>query len=168
MSKKLKTANRIYPPPSMPHNILLIQLGDIGDVVLTTPTVRAVKETYPGARVSILFFNGLETAWEATSLIALFDPRIGPGSVLGGVTGAYIGGYIAARAIGKDGCACDAFAPAMALAMGIGRIGAFLAGVDGLGSPPTCPGGSRSRESIIQSIRHRFTTPVSTSSGSPF
>lgn len=41
----------------MPRNILLIQLGDIGDVVLTTPTVRAVKETYPGARVSILVFK---------------------------------------------------------------------------------------------------------------
>lgn len=35
-------------------NILLVQLGDIGDVVLTTPTIRAVKETCPNARVSIL------------------------------------------------------------------------------------------------------------------
>lgn len=35
-------------------NILLIQLGDIGDVVLTTPTIRAVKETCPEARVTIL------------------------------------------------------------------------------------------------------------------
>lgn len=35
-------------------NILLIQLGDIGDIVLTTPTILAVKETYPDARVSIL------------------------------------------------------------------------------------------------------------------
>jgi predicted lipopolysaccharide heptosyltransferase III len=35
-------------------NILLIQLGDIGDVVLTTPTIRAVKETYPEARVSVM------------------------------------------------------------------------------------------------------------------
>ncbi|MHB8137641.1 MAG: glycosyltransferase family 9 protein [Smithellaceae bacterium] len=34
--------------------ILLIQLGDIGDVVLTTPTVRAVKEAHPQADVSIL------------------------------------------------------------------------------------------------------------------
>lgn len=38
-------------------NILLIQLGDIGDVVLTTPTVRAVKETCPEARVSVLVFK---------------------------------------------------------------------------------------------------------------
>jgi heptosyltransferase-3 len=36
------------------RNILLIQLGDIGDVVLTTPTIRAIKETYPDSRVSIL------------------------------------------------------------------------------------------------------------------
>lgn len=36
------------------RNILLVQLGDIGDVVLTTPTIRAVKETYPDASVSIL------------------------------------------------------------------------------------------------------------------
>lgn len=35
-------------------NILLIQLGDIGDAVLTTPAIRAVKEAYPDARVSIL------------------------------------------------------------------------------------------------------------------
>ena len=35
-------------------NILLVQLGDIGDVVLTTPTIRAVKEKYPDARVSTL------------------------------------------------------------------------------------------------------------------
>lgn len=45
-----------------PHNILLIQLGDIGDVVLTTPTIRAVREIHPKARVSILVrkpFGGL-------------------------------------------------------------------------------------------------------------
>jgi len=47
--------------------------------------------------------------------MALFDPRIGPGSILGGIGGAYIGGYIASKAIGRPGCACDAFAPAMAL-----------------------------------------------------
>ncbi|MBI5686904.1 MAG: glycosyltransferase family 9 protein [Verrucomicrobia bacterium] len=44
------------------RNILIIQLGDIGDVVLTTPTIRAVKEANPGARVSILVrepFGGL-------------------------------------------------------------------------------------------------------------
>ena len=75
-----------------------------------------------GARLSILFFNGLETAPVVLNFLALFDPRIGPGSILGGVAGAYIGGYIASRAIGKAGCACDAFAPAMALAVAGGRV----------------------------------------------
>jgi len=39
------------------NNILLIQLGDIGDVVLTSPTIRAAKESYPAARISILVFK---------------------------------------------------------------------------------------------------------------
>ena len=39
------------------RNILLVQLGDIGDVVLTAPTIRAMKETYTDARVSILVFR---------------------------------------------------------------------------------------------------------------
>lgn len=39
--------------------ILIIQLGDIGDVVWTTPTFRAVKETHPEASVSVLLREGL-------------------------------------------------------------------------------------------------------------
>jgi phosphatidylglycerol:prolipoprotein diacylglycerol transferase len=94
-----------------------------------------------GARFSILFFNGWETAPIVLNFYALFDPRIGPGSIIGGVIGAYIGGYIASKAIGKDGCACDAFAPAMALATAVGRVGDFLAAEDGLGKPTTLPWG---------------------------
>ncbi len=30
------------------RNILLIQLGDIGDVLLTFPAIRALKENFPG------------------------------------------------------------------------------------------------------------------------
>src|SRR5258706_507495 len=84
-----------------------------------------------GARLSILFFNGWQTASDVLNFGALFDPRIGPGSILGGIGGAYLGGYIASHAIKKVGCACDAFAPAMALGNAVGRIGIFLAGVDG-------------------------------------
>jgi len=94
-----------------------------------------------GARVSIVFFNGWETAPVVLDFYRLFDPRIGPGSILGGVAGAYLAGFIASRAIGKAGCACDAFAPAMALAMVVGRIGCFLSGEDGLGKPTALPWG---------------------------
>jgi len=78
-----------------------------------------------GAKVSILFFNGFEYAPLVLNMYAMFDPRIGPGSIVGGVVGGYIGGYIASKAIGKDKCSCDAFAPAMALATAIGRLGCF-------------------------------------------
>jgi lipopolysaccharide heptosyltransferase III len=40
------------------RNILVIQLGDIGDVVLSTPTIRAFRETYPDARVSVIVRKG--------------------------------------------------------------------------------------------------------------
>jgi prolipoprotein diacylglyceryl transferase len=94
-----------------------------------------------GARVSIVFFNGWETAPVVLNYFRLFDPRIGPGSILGAVAGAYIAGFIASRVIGKPGCACDAFAPAMALAVVIGRFGCFFAGEDGLGTPTNLPWG---------------------------
>jgi prolipoprotein diacylglyceryltransferase len=94
-----------------------------------------------GARLSILFFNGWDTAPIVLNFFTLFDPRIGPGSILGGVAGAYLGGYIASRAIGKAGCACDAFAPAMALATAIGRVGDYLSAEDGLGKATTLPWG---------------------------
>jgi len=41
-------------PGRTPTNILVIQLGEIGDVVLATSTFRAVKETYPDSRLSVL------------------------------------------------------------------------------------------------------------------
>lgn len=94
-----------------------------------------------GARISILFFNGWETAPLVLNFFALFDPRIGPGSILGGVAGGYIGGYITSKIIGKKDCACDAFAPSLALAMSVGRIGDFLAVEDGLGKATDLPWG---------------------------
>lgn len=36
-----------------PQNILLIQLGDIGDVILTIPCIRALKETFPAAYIYV-------------------------------------------------------------------------------------------------------------------
>jgi prolipoprotein diacylglyceryl transferase len=94
-----------------------------------------------GARLSLLFFNGWTTAPIVLNFYAMFDPRIGPGSILGAIAGAYIGGYIAGRAIGKSGCTCDAFAPALALGLAVGRIGDFLAAEDGLGKATTLPWG---------------------------
>jgi len=51
------------------ESILIIQLGDIGDVVWATPTFRAVKEAYPRANVSVLLREGFGSLLEA-------DPHI--------------------------------------------------------------------------------------------
>lgn len=51
-----------YTLPAGIRKILLIQLGDIGDVVWTTPGIRAVKNSIPGSKVSIMVkehFGGL-------------------------------------------------------------------------------------------------------------
>lgn len=60
--------------------------------------------------------------------------------VLFRIIGAYIAGYIASKVVGKPGCACDEFAPAMALAIAVGHIGCYLSGEDGLGKPTTSAG----------------------------
>lgn len=104
-------------------------------------TMAAIAGGAVGARVSLIFFHGFSVAPIALDFFKLFDPRIGPGSILGAIVGAYIGGYIAARIVGKQGCACDAFAPAMALALAVGRIGDFLVAEDGLGKPTNLPWG---------------------------
>lgn len=40
-----------------PRTILLVQLGDIGDVVLSTPCIRALRENYPQARIVIAVWD---------------------------------------------------------------------------------------------------------------
>jgi predicted lipopolysaccharide heptosyltransferase III len=40
------------------RKVLLVQLGDIGDVVWTEPTVRAFRETFPSVEVSVLARSG--------------------------------------------------------------------------------------------------------------
>ena len=40
-----------------PRSILLIQLGDIGDVVLTLPCIRALREAYPQARIIVAVWD---------------------------------------------------------------------------------------------------------------
>ncbi|TSA11180.1 MAG: putative lipopolysaccharide heptosyltransferase III [Deltaproteobacteria bacterium] len=62
-------------------NILIIQLGDIGDVVWVTPTLRAAKEKYPNAKVSILVWEGFGTLLEEDpSLHKIFEVRRYKGS----------------------------------------------------------------------------------------
>ncbi|MFI7027830.1 prolipoprotein diacylglyceryl transferase [Microbispora rosea] len=89
------------------------------------------------------------------------DPALNPGlveawmfgarSILGGLTGAYVGVLVAKRLIGYRERTGDLFAPAVALGMAVGRIGCFLTeapgrptslpwGVHAPATVPECPG----------------------------
>jgi len=51
--------------PASIQNILIIQLGDIGDVVWSIPTFRAVKNAYPDADLSLLVREGIGNLFDA-------------------------------------------------------------------------------------------------------
>jgi ADP-heptose:LPS heptosyltransferase len=53
----MNIADRYSKPPQM-RSILIIQLGDIGDVVWSLPALQAVRESYPGAEVAVLLRKG--------------------------------------------------------------------------------------------------------------
>lgn len=52
-----------------PSTICLVQLGKIGDMILTTPLFRALREIYPDAEITLLAATG-------NTLIAELDPAI--------------------------------------------------------------------------------------------
>ena len=51
------------------NKILVIKLRHIGDVLLTVPVIRALKETFPGASVSVLVNSGTEDVLAGNPLI---------------------------------------------------------------------------------------------------
>jgi len=63
-----------------PRNILVIQLGDIGDVVLATASFRALKDLLPGARVHALVRKGCRALLSADpNLSGILESRRGGG-----------------------------------------------------------------------------------------
>jgi heptosyltransferase III len=50
-----------YQPFSEVNNILIVKLKHIGDVLLATPCIRALKETFPSASISFLVNEGTES-----------------------------------------------------------------------------------------------------------
>ncbi|MFA5181690.1 MAG: glycosyltransferase family 9 protein [Syntrophales bacterium] len=63
----IKAEHFILPAPI--QNILIIQLGDIGDVVWSIPTFRAVKNAYPNANLSLLVREGTGSLFDADTAV---------------------------------------------------------------------------------------------------
>ena len=71
-------------------------------------------------------------------------------SVLGGLTGAYLGVLVTKRLIGYRAHTGDVFAPAAALGIAVGRIGCFL--TEQLGTPTSLPWGFVPPVSVVHRI----------------
>lgn len=71
-----------YLLPESVKKILLIQLGDIGDVVWTTPSIRAAKNAIPEAQISVMVREGFGGLLEADpSLEQVFELKRYRGNV---------------------------------------------------------------------------------------
>jgi heptosyltransferase-3 len=71
-----------YKLPQGIRKVLLIQLGDIGDVVWTTPSIWAVKNSIPGSKVSVLVKEGFGGLLEADpSIERIFEVKRYRGNV---------------------------------------------------------------------------------------
>jgi heptosyltransferase-3 len=71
-----------YKLPAGIRKILLIQLGDIGDVVWTTPGIRAVKNSLPGAKVSVMVKEHFGSLLQADpSVDQIFEIKHTPGNI---------------------------------------------------------------------------------------
>lgn len=65
---------------SLAHRILIIQLGDIGDVVLSTPTLAALRKRFPKSKITMAVRQKAKTLMEDCPLIdtvMVADKRFG-------------------------------------------------------------------------------------------
>ena len=70
----MKTQRHITLPPDA--HILVIKLAGIGDLLLATPALRALRETYPQARIDLLVTPdsaGLLNDWDAINRVIVLD-----------------------------------------------------------------------------------------------
>lgn len=71
-----------YKLPEGIRKILLIQLGDIGDVVWTTPSIWATKKSIPDSKVSVMVKDGFGSLLEADpSIERIFEVKRSRGNL---------------------------------------------------------------------------------------
>ncbi|MEV4370618.1 prolipoprotein diacylglyceryl transferase family protein [Nonomuraea sp. NPDC049637] len=140
----------------MPYHEIFVGLGVLVAAVIFVREARArgalneqslvaVTGALVGGAIGMRLAGWLETLDLAD--LWLYGSR----SILGGLTGAYVGVLVAKKVIGYKERTGDLFAPAVALGMAIGRIGCHLTeapgrptdlpwGVHAPPSTPECPG----------------------------
>ncbi len=88
-----------------------------------------------GARLSTLW-GYVDDAADPSLVGAALD---GGKSILGGLSGAYVGALVTKRILGYRRSTGDLFVPAVALGMAVGRVGCFL--TEQVGTPTSMPWG---------------------------
>ncbi|MEA2687242.1 MAG: phosphatidylglycerol---prolipoprotein diacylglyceryl transferase [Actinomycetota bacterium] len=101
-----------------------------------------------GARVSTLW-GYVDNAADPSVMGAVLD---GGKSILGGLSGAYVGALVAKRILGYRRSTGDLFAPAVALGMAVGRVGCLL--TEQIGTPTSMPWGIRVDPATAARIPH--------------
>ena len=74
-----RLAERIPTEPPMP-SILILRLSSLGDIVLTTPLIRALREQYPEGRIDLVLekeYEALIPLMEGISKAHIFDKKSG-------------------------------------------------------------------------------------------
>jgi lipopolysaccharide heptosyltransferase II len=74
IKQKLMHTRQITLPPDA--HILVVKLATIGDLLLATPALRALRETYPQARIDLLVTPasaGLLDGWEVIDRVIMLD-----------------------------------------------------------------------------------------------
>ena len=70
-----------------PRRVLIIQLGDIGDVVWTLPALRAIRDFWPGAELSVLLRENNGSLLSPGELpLQTFEIRRGKGNFLASIS----------------------------------------------------------------------------------
>jgi prolipoprotein diacylglyceryltransferase len=107
-----------------------------------------------GALIGGALFAKVGSAWRFVgtgsdlSELYLFGGR----TILGGLAGAYFGALVAKRLVGYTESTGGLFAPAVAIGLGVGRVGCFL--TEQVGTPTSLPWGVHVSQSAAATIEN--------------
>lgn len=119
---------------------------DMADRAMATIVVGALVGAALGARAGNWWLYFTRTVHPTLPGLLVDSGK----SVLGGLTGAYLGVLVTKRLIGYRAHTGDVFAPAAALGIAVGRIGCFL--TEQLGTPTSLPWGFIPPDNVVHRI----------------